>query len=275
MLYVLISFVLGVVVGLISSSHIEQYFSSHAEAIYTNGAFVALGGTFDRCEVEDCLSMESFLQPKYAMHGMSDEELFWRASMVPQMAEYPYKKVPKVAFMFLTRGPLPLMPLWERFFHGQSEKQFSIYVHALPGYELNVTNTSVVYRRQISSKWGSGVEQGPSVEQMGSGGDDSSGIARCGGGGGGGLIVLAMVASNGGLVDDEFGLIYGGGCGWCLWGGGWWMVEVVVVVGDGCLWVWVWVGVVAVAVAAVGLKVADGVGLKAMMGVWGCLWVLT
>ncbi|KAK3029971.1 hypothetical protein RJ639_038776 [Escallonia herrerae] len=158
MLYVLISFVLGVVVGLISSSHIEQYFSSHTEAIYTNHAFVALGGTFDRCEVEDCLSMESFLRPKYAMHGMSDEELFWRASMVPQMAEYPYKKVPKVAFMFLTRGPLPLMPLWERFFHGQSEKQFSIYVHALPGYELNVTNTSVFHRRQISSKnveWGS------------------------------------------------------------------------------------------------------------------------
>ncbi|KAF7144267.1 hypothetical protein RHSIM_Rhsim05G0116100 [Rhododendron simsii] len=77
--------------------------------------------------------------------------------MVPKDAEFPYSRVPKVAFMFLTRGPLPLLPLWERFFKGH-EKLFSIYVHALPGYELNVSDTSPFYRPQIPSqivKWGS------------------------------------------------------------------------------------------------------------------------
>ena len=34
---------------------------------------------------------------------MKDEELFWRASMVPKIQEFPIKQVPKVAFLFLTR----------------------------------------------------------------------------------------------------------------------------------------------------------------------------
>eukprot|EP00252_Welwitschia_mirabilis_P010174 TRINITY_DN23347_c0_g1_i1.p1 TRINITY_DN23347_c0_g1~~TRINITY_DN23347_c0_g1_i1.p1 ORF type:complete len:334 (-),score=36.86 TRINITY_DN23347_c0_g1_i1:231-1232(-) len=36
---------------------------------------------------------------------------------------------PKIAFMFLTPGPLPFEPLWERFFEGH-EGKYSIYVHA-------------------------------------------------------------------------------------------------------------------------------------------------
>ncbi|KAK3141029.1 hypothetical protein QOZ80_4BG0328680 [Eleusine coracana subsp. coracana] len=66
-------------------------------------------------------------------HKMSDAELFWRASMVPRMEEYPFQRVPKVAFLFLTRGPLPFAPLWERFFQGH-EGLYSVYVHALPGF---------------------------------------------------------------------------------------------------------------------------------------------
>ena len=71
--------------------------------------------------------------------------------MVPKRAEFPFKRVPKVAFMFLTRGPLPMIPLWERFFEGHRE-YFSIYVHALPGFELNVSTDSVFYESQIPSK---------------------------------------------------------------------------------------------------------------------------
>lgn len=37
-------------------------------------------------------------------------------------------KTPKIAFMFLTPGPLPLAELWEEFFRGR-EGKFSIYVH--------------------------------------------------------------------------------------------------------------------------------------------------
>ncbi|KAA8545436.1 hypothetical protein F0562_020220 [Nyssa sinensis] len=160
---VLIIFVVGVIIGLASSSHIDRYFTLQAGQYYTNYALAPTPTSVDRkctivqnCEKVDCLSMDSFLSPKNLTHSLSDEELFWRASMVPKEDEYPYKRVPKVAFMFLTRGPLPMLPLWERFFLGH-EKLFSIYVHALPGYDLNVSSTSPFYKRQIPSKkveWG-------------------------------------------------------------------------------------------------------------------------
>lgn len=48
--------------------------------------------------------------PKNLLHNKNDAELFWRASFVPQTKNYPDKRVPKIAFMFLTKGPLPLAP---------------------------------------------------------------------------------------------------------------------------------------------------------------------
>ncbi|CAI5484846.1 unnamed protein product [Closterium sp. Yama58-4] len=40
----------------------------------------------------------------------------------------------KLAFLFLTRGPLPLAPLWDRFFQGH-EGRYSVYVHtSTPGF---------------------------------------------------------------------------------------------------------------------------------------------
>lgn len=84
-------------------------------------------------------------------HSMTDEDLLWRASFRPGVRRYPFRRVPKLAFMFLTRGPLPLAPLWERFFRG-NEGRYSIYVHALPSYRANFTSESVFYRRQIPSK---------------------------------------------------------------------------------------------------------------------------
>ncbi|EYU20382.1 hypothetical protein MIMGU_mgv1a0226481mg, partial [Erythranthe guttata] len=89
--------------------------------------------------------------PSNLMHGMSDEELFWRASFVPRLKKYPFKRVPKVAFMFLTKGPLPLAPLWERFFKGHSG-YYSIYIHSLPSFEANFPSSSVFYKRQIPSQ---------------------------------------------------------------------------------------------------------------------------
>jgi hypothetical protein len=89
--------------------------------------------------------------PARVRHNMTDEELLWRASFAPRVREYPFPRVPKVAFMFLTRGPLPLAPLWERFFRGH-EGRYSIYVHALPSYHANFTSESVFYQRQIPSK---------------------------------------------------------------------------------------------------------------------------
>ncbi|KAK6921200.1 Glycosyl transferase, family 14 [Dillenia turbinata] len=84
-------------------------------------------------------------------HKMDEDELFWRASMVPTIPTYPDKRVPKVAFMFLTKGPSPLSPLWEKFFKG-NERLYSIYVHTHPSFNMSVPEDSVFYRRRIPSK---------------------------------------------------------------------------------------------------------------------------
>ncbi|OWM65129.1 hypothetical protein CDL15_Pgr008716 [Punica granatum] len=86
------------------------------------------------------------------MHGMEEKELFWRASMSPKISEFPFKRVPKVAFMFLTRGPLPLRPLWEMFFKGVDAGLYSIYVHTHPSFNEPVPPDSVFHGRRIPSK---------------------------------------------------------------------------------------------------------------------------
>lgn len=94
--------------------------------------------------------------PSVLMHKMTDEELFWRATFVPRIRKFPFSRTPKMAFMFLTKGPLPLAPLWERFFKG-NEGWYSIYIHSLPTYQEDFPSTSVFYKRNIPSKvatWG-------------------------------------------------------------------------------------------------------------------------
>ncbi|GAB4846809.1 hypothetical protein Ancab_025814 [Ancistrocladus abbreviatus] len=165
----LVVFVSGVVAGLILGSHIDRYFiarTGRTRPFYRTAAIVASGPTssmqnnytiVEYCETVDCLNMDNILHPKELVHSLSDEELFWRASMVPEIEEYPYIRVPRVAFMFLTRGPLPFLPLWERFFQGHGG-QFSIYVHTIPGYHLNVSTDSPFHGRRIPSQkvsWGS------------------------------------------------------------------------------------------------------------------------
>ncbi|KAK1370566.1 hypothetical protein POM88_036658 [Heracleum sosnowskyi] len=162
LIVILITFVVGVVIGITSSSHVDLYFQLQADQFSGNQAVPPEPDRNNvtaipcpvtpKCEKEDCLSMKSFLAPKNLSHLMTDKELFWRASLRPLKAEYPYPRKPKVAFMFLTRGPLPLLPLWERFFNGQSKTMYSIYVHTLPDFELDVANTSAFYKRQIPSQ---------------------------------------------------------------------------------------------------------------------------
>ncbi|KAM0951554.1 putative glycosyl transferase, family 14 [Dioscorea sansibarensis] len=94
--------------------------------------------------------------PTSLMHTMSDEELLWRASFVPKVKKYPFQRVPKVAFLFLTIGPLPLAPLWEAFLKG-NEGLYSVYIHSLPNYRAEFPSSSALYHRQIPSQvseWG-------------------------------------------------------------------------------------------------------------------------
>ena len=106
---------------------------------------------FEQC-IEESSGLDEWIKPpSNLMHRMSDEELFWRATLVPRIKSYPFTRNPKIAFMFLTKGPLPLAPLWERFFKGY-HGLFSIYVHALPSYNEEFPPTSVFYRRHIPSQ---------------------------------------------------------------------------------------------------------------------------
>ncbi|XP_011095814.1 uncharacterized protein LOC105175076 isoform X2 [Sesamum indicum] len=106
---------------------------------------------------EQLINLDQWINPPSTlMHNMSDKELFGRASAVPRLEKYPFKRVPKIAFMFLTKGPLPLAPLWERFFKG-NEGRYSIYIHSLPSFEADFPSSSVFYKRQIPSQvaeWG-------------------------------------------------------------------------------------------------------------------------
>lgn len=77
--------------------------------------------------------------------------------MTPKIKKYPFDRVPKIAFMFLTRGPVILAPLWEKFFKGH-EGLYTIYVHSDPSYNGSEPRESVFHGRRIPSKevqWGS------------------------------------------------------------------------------------------------------------------------
>ncbi|XP_058091470.1 glycosyltransferase BC10-like [Magnolia sinica] len=102
------------------------------------------------------IGLKDYVEPRILMHDMSDEELLWRASMVPRVPDFPFKHTPKVAFMFLTRSLLPMAPLWEKFFEG-NDGLYSIYVHAYPSFNQSVPENSVFHGRSIPSKevqWG-------------------------------------------------------------------------------------------------------------------------
>lgn len=140
----LVIFMAGAVLGLSLTSHFSPYQFSQAELYFPSTIYSS------NCGKQNS-TFENFISPTNLMHDMSDDELFWRASLAPRKKSYPFKRVPKIAFMFMTRGPLPLLKLWERFFAGH-EKLFTIYVHSLPGYKLEVNVTSPFFGRQIKSE---------------------------------------------------------------------------------------------------------------------------
>lgn len=85
-------------------------------------------------------------------HNMIEDELLWMASMAPTRPRGgALAHVSKIAYMYITRGPLPFEPIWNRYFQGH-EKQYSIYIHASPSYVPNHAPTSPFYGRFIPSK---------------------------------------------------------------------------------------------------------------------------
>ncbi|XP_004503748.1 glycosyltransferase BC10 isoform X1 [Cicer arietinum] len=173
----LVVFAGGVVIGLTTTSHIHYFNKNNLHFIYDDDIahHINNNNNNSNCSIlqtvpipppppppppphvqEEQDMLDSFLHPSNITHTLPDDQLFWRASLVPNQRHYPFTRTPKLAFMFLTRGPLPLLPLWERFFQGHSHL-FNIYIHAPPGYILNVSDSSPFYQRNIPSQavsWG-------------------------------------------------------------------------------------------------------------------------
>lgn len=139
-------FLLFLVIGLggfFLSMYMIRHFGIHNVALVQS--------TFRPC-VQQPAAIESWIRPPSSLlHTMNDMELFWRASFVPRIESYPFKRTPKIAFMFLTKGPLPMAPLWEKFFKGH-QKLYSIYIHSLPSYNADFPPSSVFYKRNIPSQ---------------------------------------------------------------------------------------------------------------------------
>jgi hypothetical protein len=145
----------GVLLGLVMSLQVMGYFGDGSLLQSFSGAAPSQQQRQRAVHAHVISTKENGYEPFDHQH-MPDEVLLWRASMFPHRPGIPIPRTPKVAFLFLTVGPLPLGPLWERFFHGH-EKLFNIYVHSLPGFEPDHARSSVFFGRHIPSqetKWG-------------------------------------------------------------------------------------------------------------------------
>ncbi|XP_042413991.1 glycosyltransferase BC10-like [Zingiber officinale] len=150
----LLLFALGFVFGIISSFYFvsSDGWTSPPPLLELSSRPSAIALSVDRSTAASKSPSEA------TMHGMTEEELLWRASMVPRIRRPPSaESKPKVAFLFLTRGELPLAPLWEKFFEG-NEGLYSVYVHANPEFNGSAPpKGSAFYGRRIPSKrvtWG-------------------------------------------------------------------------------------------------------------------------
>jgi hypothetical protein len=96
-------------------------------------------------------------------NNMTDDELLWMATRISVRSRGapPKQHTPgRIAFMFLTRGPLPFARLWERYFFGH-ERLYSVYVHADPSYVPDdVPLSSPFYGRFIRSEVCVGAKSG-------------------------------------------------------------------------------------------------------------------
>nr|PNR52318.1 hypothetical protein PHYPA_008692 [Physcomitrium patens] len=150
----------GIFLGAVGCLHYDIMSLHHAIFSSYSGDGRSTWNAEMRKQQEDIISQipSNSLSKENLQHGLSDEELLWQASVVHRRRSIPAKerRIPKVAFMFLTRGPLPLAPLWEYFF-ATYEEFYSVYVHADPSYTPTTSPFSVFHLRNIPSKrakWG-------------------------------------------------------------------------------------------------------------------------
>ncbi|XP_051127242.1 glycosyltransferase BC10 [Andrographis paniculata] len=121
------------------------FFSQHLPPP-SNHSLLTSNWTSNPNQINQTSSMDSIL-----MHDMPDDVLLTVASKVVNN-----NSNPKIAFMFLTPGPLPLSPFWESFFHGH-HGYYSIYVHPHPSFNYSFPPSSPFHARRIPTQavqWG-------------------------------------------------------------------------------------------------------------------------
>uniref|UniRef100_A0A5B7BI70 Core-2/I-branching beta-1,6-N-acetylglucosaminyltransferase family protein n=1 Tax=Davidia involucrata TaxID=16924 RepID=A0A5B7BI70_DAVIN len=99
--------------------------------IFLIGAYIYPPGSSAACYIfssSGCTVHEQL--PPVPSRELTDEETASQVVIREILKTTPIQsKNPKIAFMFLTPGPLPFEKLWDIFFHGH-EDRFSVYVHS-------------------------------------------------------------------------------------------------------------------------------------------------
>ena len=104
----------------------------------------------------ESVKLQRFSSTQVSVHNLPDDQLFQQVSL----SIAPIESSPavcslsvncKLSLLFLTRGPLPLARLWERWLSNQ-DGLYSIYVHAEPGFKLGSEYPALFQDREIPSQ---------------------------------------------------------------------------------------------------------------------------
>ncbi|CAN0896535.1 Glycosyltransferase BC10 [Linum grandiflorum] len=161
----LLSLLVGVSVGTVACLYVRSFCSTFHATVTMYHVSTSSESTSPSMKPPPAALSLSFELEKgntSLVHNMSDNELLARASTIVLQemkggVPSSTRLVPKLAFLFLTKGPLPFSPLWERFFKGH-HGLYSIYVHPHPSHVDSWPRISVFYGRRIRSQpvaWGS------------------------------------------------------------------------------------------------------------------------
>ena len=127
------------------SHHQDDVADSHG-----SNTALSSGSDVDRLALEqrrNHVRMHNYLTDAQLLQDAVDAAAWTSSSSSSSSIGSSSTLVPRIAFLFLVRGPIPFEPLWEKFFSG-NEGKYTLYVHAAPGYRF--PNTSLFFQKEIA-----------------------------------------------------------------------------------------------------------------------------
>lgn len=125
---------------------------THPKLVGDHGGWLSYRGS--TLDYEDCRLFLSAATTASPFNSSFRHALSRSPNELPSLSSPP---VPKMAFLFLSRGAIPFHELWARFFHGH-EGYYSIHIHSAPGFQQGPEVWQGMQGRQVKSKpvfWGS------------------------------------------------------------------------------------------------------------------------